>query len=416
VSSHQKSSAASPERLNLREHAWPIYFTAKTVAVLGLVVAILLGYHHYQLDHSFRRFFFAYLVSYCFFLAIALGGLFFVLLQHLTRAGWSVNVRRIAEWIANTMPVMAALSAPIVISIIMGKGDLYRWALTGGDAELNPFKQMYLNPAFMLGRLAFYFFFWSITAIWYWRQSVKQDVTGDYRITERMQGAAAPVMVLFGLTLTGAAMDLLMSLDPSWSSTIFGVYYFADCVLCIFSSIVLIAIFLQCKGFLKESITVEHFHDLGKFMFGFVFFWGYIAFSQYMLQWYGNMPDETQWYFRRGATTAAGTANQWSVVTLILLFGHLLIPFPGLLSRHVKRTRGTLAFWAVWILIFAWVDIFWLVMPEYSAQVHIGFIDLAAFLGIGGVFVSIVLRKAASASLRPLHDPRLADSIAFENF
>jgi hypothetical protein len=420
VSSHSSKTSASgdSERLNLREDAWPIYITAKTLAVIGLVVCILMGYKHYNADHTFSRFFFAYLVSYCFFLAVALGGLFFVILQHLTRAGWSVNVRRIAEWFASTMPVMAALSAPIVFAIIMHNGQLYRWDSPNPPAEVAGFKAVYLNPVFFVVRLAVYFAVWSGLGIWFWKQSTKQDVSGDYRLTSKMQAFAAPAMVMFGVTLTLGVFDLVMSLDPGWSSTIFGVYFFADCALAIIATIILTTFFLQSRGFLRESVTVEHFHDLGKFLFGFTFFWGYIAYSQYMLQWYGNMPEETEWYARRGATTATGphnSPNAWTPVILMLLFGHLLIPFAGLLSRHVKRSRKGLAFWAVWQLCFVWIDIWWLIMPELDGGRHLGLTELAALVGIGGAFLSVVLRKAAHDALRPLQDPRLADSLAFEN-
>jgi len=408
-----QSSGPGGERLNLREHAWPLYVAAQCVAVIGFVAAILLAVLKYR-DQAYARFFFAYLVNYSFFLAIALGGLFFVLLQHLTRAGWSVNVRRIAEWVAASMPVMAALSAPIVAAIIRGRG-LYPWARTEGTAEYNHFKQVYLNPSFVIVRLAFYFICWSVMGVWYWKQSVKQDTTADPSLTARMQSLAAPAMVLYGLTVTFAAFDLIMSVDPEWDSTIFGVCFFAGCVLCIFSFIILTVLLLQWRGFMRQSVTVEHFHDLGKWLFGFVFFWGYVNFSQYMLQWYSSMPEETHWFKDRGATTVARDVNGWSAVIIALLFGHFLIPFAGLLSRHVKRNHASLGFWAVWMLVFQWLYLLWLIMPSLDGRFHLSFMELALFLGIGGVFVAVLLRFAAHDSLRPLHDPRLADSLAFEN-
>jgi hypothetical protein len=243
-----------------------------------------------------------------------------------------------------------------------------------------------------------------------------------------MQTLAAPALVLFGLTLTFAAFDLIMSVDPEWDSTIFGVCYFAGCVLCIFSFIILTVLLLQWRGFMRQSVTVEHFHDLGKWLFGFVFFWGYVNFSQYMLQWYASMPEETHWFYVRGATTGTETirmlaaeghwmppATGWSALIIILLFGHFLIPFAGLLSRHVKRNPWALGFWAVWILAFQWLYLLWLIMPSLDGKFHLSLIEASLFLGIGGVFVAVVLRKAAHDSLRPVHDPRLADSLAFEN-
>jgi hypothetical protein len=416
VAEHPHNSSEDTERLNLREHAWPLYMTAHVCAIVGLLGAVALGYRDYMHSHNWGRFLYAYLVSFMFFLAISLGGLAFTMIQQLVRAGWSVNVRRMAEWLASSIPVMAALSAPIVLSLFLTKGDLFHWA--GGTVQGEPlkgFKAFYLQPWFFTLRMVFYFAVWSILGTWFWKQSTKQDHTGDWKITECMAAVAAPGMVIYAITLTGAAFDLIMSLDPHWSSTIFGVYFFAECMISVFSVMALTAMFLQSRGFLRQSITVEHYHDLGKYIFAFTFFWGYIAYSQYMLQWYGNMPEETGWWRLRGATTVAADVNRWSGIVLALLFGHLLIPFAGLLSRQVKRSRKGLAFFAVWQLCFVWVDMLFLIMPELNGKFHFSFIDIAAFFGIGGVFVSVVLRKAAHDALRPLHDPRLTDSLEFQN-
>jgi hypothetical protein len=192
-------------------------------------------------------------------------------------------------------------------------------------------------------------------ALWYWRQSTAQDESRDAKLTEKMQARSAPAMVAYGLTVTLAAFDLLMSLDPRWYSTIFGVYFFAGATIACFSSVIIAVNLLHRGGHLLRGVTVEHFHDLGKFLFCFVFFWGYIAFSQYMLLWYANIPEETEWLRRHGATTVRGDMNGFTAVAVILLFGQLLIPFGGLLSRHVKRNRKALLFWAIWVLVFHWV-------------------------------------------------------------
>jgi hypothetical protein len=281
------------------------------------------------------------------------------------------------------------------------------------------FKGWWLTPGFFVGRAVFYFVVWAIMGRWYWRQSVLQDETGDVNITRRLQWWAPLSLVFYGLAITFMAWDWLMSLDPTWYSTIFGVYFFAGCALAIFSTLILIVRYLQSKGTLVHSVTTEHFHDLGKFLFGFTFFWGYIAFSQFMLQWYGNIPDEAGWFLRHGASTRA--PNAFSVVIIILLFGHLLIPFPGLLSRHVKRNPFGLTFWAIWVLAFCWLDIFWLVAPELDKGIlHMGPIDyfeyLSVMAGIGGIFIWFVIRRALHHAVRPMRDPRLPDSLAFENY
>jgi hypothetical protein len=182
----------------------------------------------------------------------------------------------------------------------------------------------------------------------------------------------------------------------------------------------------QRLGFLKRSVTTEHYHDLGKLLFAFTFFWGYIAFSQYMLIWYGNLPDEIAWFRVRGATTAgsilfengalafSGDASAWSIVSILLLFGHFIIPFLGLLSRHAKRSRFWLGFWCVWMLVFHWVDLWWLIMPELG-PVGLPLIELASLLGVGGIYFAAVTRTGAIRRLLPVRDPRIIQSLAFRN-
>jgi hypothetical protein len=411
----QPKNPGQIEKLNLKEHVGGIYSGSAIIGVVGLIGAIMLGYFN---GDDFKRFFYYYLIGYMFFLAIALGGLFFVMLQHCTKAGWSVNVRRIAEWFASSLPLMAILSVPILVAVAMGhENSLYPWAAPSWVHE--GFKGWWLQKWFFIARAVVYLLAWSALGVWYAKQSIKQDETGDMEITRTMQYRAPVGLIIFGLTLTFAAWDWIMSLDPVWYSTIFGVYYFAGSTLAIFSTLILTARFLQSRGLLTQSVTIEHYHDLGKFLFGFTFFWGYIGFSQFMLQWYGNIPDEAEWFIRHGGSTMY--PNSFSPVIILLLIGHFLIPFPGLLSRHVKRTPRPLAIWAVWMLCFCWFDIFWLIAPQYDNGVlHLAAGDiiqhLAILVGIGGIFVAFVIHQASKHAVRPLHDPRLADSLAFQNF
>jgi hypothetical protein len=359
-----------------------------------------------------------------------------------TRAGWSVAIRRIAETICAIIPVIAALAAPIIVSVITQKGDLYPWAQqvhagashveheakaestdvedhAGGIRPLDELtieKRPYLNPAFFLARVFIYFAIWAGFGIWYWRKSVEQDATHDGTLSLKMQALSAPALVIYGLTVTFAAFDLVMSLDPRWYSTMFGIYLFSGSAVAIFATLIIAAQVLQRNGYLTQSITTEHFHDLGKFLFAFTFFWGYIAFSQYMLLWYANIPEETEWFIRHGATSVDPDKNGWTYFLIILLFGHLLIPFIGLLSRHVKRNQKTLLFWAIWMLVFHWLDLLWLIMPELNdGKFYLGIVELLCFVGIGGICLAAVLRIALRHSLRPLADPRLTESLAFQN-
>lgn len=444
MASHAKQDRPADEKLQLGERAKPLFMASTIAGAVGLALCLVLGYSR---DGGLRRFYFAYLFGYAFFLSIALGALFFVLMQHLTRSGWSVTVRRIAEAVAATLPALGFLSVPLLAAIALQKGTPYPWALplsaaspeairaaARGEAEQTPQaeqtvaadqpildsivlqKRAWLNPGFVIARVILYFAIWSWMALWYRRQSVSQDKSGDPAATSRMQVLSGVCVVILGLTLTGAAGDLIMSLDPHWFSTIFGVYYFAGSALSGFAVLIIAAQLLQRSGYLKHSITVEHYHDLGKYLFGFTFFWGYIAFSQYMLLWYANIPEEIAWFERRGATTVASRVTGWSYVIVAILFGQLLIPFAGLLSRHVKRRPAVLLAWAFWALAFHLLDVYWLVMPQCPKFTAASIVaDLAAVVGIGGAVTATSLYYLGAASLRPIADPRLKDSLAFQN-
>jgi hypothetical protein len=235
-----------------------------------------------------------------------------------------------------------------------------------------------------------------------------------------MQKWSGFCLIVLGLTLTFAAFDLFMSLDPHWYSTMFGVYYFAGCALSMFATMILLIWLMQNAGFLREAVTPEHYHDLGKFMFAFTFFWGYVTFSQYMLLWYSSIPEEVTWMSRHGATTRVDVPAehlQWGWWAILVLFGCFVIPFAGLLSRHAKRNVKAVVFWAVWVLVFQFVNMCWIVLPE----VRVGFswmnllAAIAAWFGIGGIFVFCWLRNTAEARIRPVNDPRVFESAAFVN-
>jgi len=348
-----------------------------------------------------------YLVSFAFFLSLSLGALFFVMLQHVTRAGWSVVVRRVAEATATNVWLMVILAIPIV----MGIEHLYKWAKPG-IAEYDPLiaaKIGFLNEGFFITRLVIYFAVWSILAWFFYSTSVKQDASGDPALTRRMEVLAAPGIVLFALAINFAAFDLLMSLEPHWFSTIFGVYYFAASVLLFFALMPKIFVWLQMQGLLKRAVTVEHYHDFGKFLFAFTVFWAYIAFSQYMLIWYANIPEETMWFLKR-------QTGGWTAISLALLFGHFILPFLMLISRHVKRRPLLLAVIGVFVAVMCWVDMYWLVIPEFSPGVaRFGLLDVLVYLGMAGFYSALLVWRLGRASLVPEGDPRREESLAFEN-
>jgi len=356
-------------------------------------------------EHGWGRLLETYLVSFSLFLALTLGALFFVMLQHITRAGWSVVVRRIAEAIARNVWLMAIL----VIPLVLGMHHLYHWSHLE-EAAHDPLlagKSGFLNPSFFVIRLVIYFLIWGGLAWFFHRSSTRQDATFDPKLTLRMERDAGPGLAVFALSANFAAFDLLMSLDPHWFSTIFGVYYFAVSVVCFFAVMPKILVGLQWKGVIARSVTVEHFHDLGKLLFAFVVFWAYIAFSQYMLIWYGNIPEETEWFLKR-------QTGDWALVSLALLVGHFVIPFLVLVSRAVKRRPRLLAIAGGYMVVMTWLDLYWLVVPEFSpGEARFGLIDIFCFLGLTGVYAVALAFGLKRHSLIPEGDPRLQESLTF---
>jgi hypothetical protein len=382
----------------------PAYIFCGLLAIIGIGGSLLLanateGGMNYLLE--------TYLVSFAFFLSISLGALFFVLLQHCTRAGWSVVVRRVAEALAGNVWLMAVLAIPVVL----GMDHLYHWTDTAAAAHdpLLAGKVGFLNSSFFITRLIIYFVIWGLMASFLHRTSVAQDASGDPALTLRMERLSAPGMVLFALSLNFAAFDLLMSLDPHWFSTIFGVYYFAASVVAFLAVMPKILYGLQMRGVLKNAVTVEHYHDFGKLLFGFIVFWAYIAFSQYMLIWYGNLPEETEWFLKR-------QTGEWTTVSLILIFGHFLVPFLLLVSRMIKRRPLLLALTGGYVVLMCWIDIYWLVIPEFSPGVaRFGPLDILCLLGMNGVYSAVALFRLSRHSVVAEKDPRLEESLAFEN-
>jgi hypothetical protein len=376
------------------------------VAGLGCAAAV----QFYQ-DSSGGYFLHSYLVNFCFFTSLSLGALLFVTLQHIARAGWSVTVRRVAELLADNLAVMFPLLAPLAITVLAGNGALYPWAApesTAADHVLHQ-KQAYLNPAFFVARGVGYFVVWCLMARYFLRLSVRQDRTGDPALTLSMERLSPPALILLVVTLTLASCDWLMSLWPHWWSTIFGVYFLAGAAVGAMALLILLVVLLERAGLLAGEVTIEHYHDLGKLLLASVAFWGYIAFSQYLLIWYANIPEETAWYHPRHG-------GPWAWVSLGLLVGHLVLPLFALLSRWPKRNRLSLAFWAVWLLVMHWIDIYWLVMLAYDPeQPRFGLGDVCCLGGMGAVYMAGLLWRCRNRSLVPLQDPRRVEALAFHN-
>lgn len=304
-------------------------------------------------------------------------------------------------------------------------GDAHRHDPAHADAKASgkhhgPDKMMvgkrpWLNIPFFCVRIVFYLIVITGIGMFFWRNSLEQDETGNPNLTRRAEMFAAPATLVFALTVTFLVFDLIMSLDWTWYSTILGVYYFAGSMIAALSLMIILLVRLENLGYFR-SLSREHYHDLGKLLFGFIFFWGYIAYSQYMLIWYASLPATTVWYAVRGATTVSEQVSPISYVTLVLLFGHVIIPFAGIMSRHIKRRRALLVFWAAWMLVMHYIDIWWLIMPQFeSSWIAFGPIEIGCVLGLWGIFAFVAIQMLSRHSLVPLHDPRMPESLRFHN-
>jgi len=447
VSQPQTSSKGQSFRLDPDSswaNAWKI---AAVVAVAGIAGA---GFAAIQ-DHE--RFAFSYLFAFVAFLAIALGGVFFGLLQYLSNAAWSVSIRRTTEFLHWPMALFALLFVPVLLSM----DQLYPWAShtehgaehgaaaegehgaahgesKGGEhsgdaheasaiegynqeaehlahAEVLKAKEPYLNRNFFYLRAALYFLAWILISRKLFTNSVRQDESGDPALTVSSHRVAPVAMILFALTTTFAAFDWLMSLEPSWFSTIFGVNFFAQCIVSMFAVTILIGLSLRAQGHFRNAVNVEHFHDLGKLQLGFLIFWAYVNFSQYMLIWYASLPEETTYYHLRWSQGGEG----WKMWSLAIVFGHFIIPFFIMLSRNAKRALTPLGVGAAVVLFFHFVMIYWLVMPYYGQGLAPSWVDAACLMAVGGCYFTLVLFRMSKDPIIPIRDPRLPRSLHFVN-
>ena len=383
---------------------------AGVVGVVFTVVSIVLAMGSKE---STKQFFHSWLVAVVFFLCIGLGCLFFVLIHHATKAGWGVVVRRLAENLACTVPVLAVLFIPVVA---LGMYDLFHW--THADAvahdRLLQVKEPWLNETGFWVRTAIYFVVWSGLALYFRNASRRQDDSGDEALSHRMARFSPVAVVLFAVTLTFAGFDWLMSLEPHWYSTMFGVYFFAGTVVSAFAALTVLTLAFERSGHFRGVITGEHFHDLGKLLFAFTVFWAYIAFSQFFLIWYANIPEETNWFLSRLHGTADNPAA-WRPATMLLAIGHFAVPFFFLMPRTIKRNRALLLIGALWMLAMHLWDVFWLIMPNLHREMTFSLLDATSLLGVGGLFLATAGWLLSRGSLVPSRDPRLVESLAFEN-
>lgn len=345
-----------------------------------------------------------FLLNYFFFLMLALSGAFFTALQHITNAYWSVTVRRLSESLMSYLPVALVLG----FILLVGKHHLYEWAHTEVVAQdhLLKLKAAYLNPSFFTVRVLVFFAIWMGIGLSMRKNSLAQDKTGEEKFTLKNIKLAALFLPLFAISVTLASFDLIMSLEPHWFSTIFGVYCFAGLFFSGLCTLAILIVYGKKQGYFSDALVNEnHLHDVGKLMFGFTVFWTYIGFSQLMLQWYANLPEEIPYYLRR-------FEGGWWNYGLVLLVLHFFIPFFGLLPREAKRCGSYLGKMAILMLFAQWLDVYFMVMPVFFKQGPVfGWMELGIALGFLGLFGISVGRFLESAPAIPKKDPRLAQCL-----
>lgn len=371
---------------------------AMAAAALGSI-AFLVGVFKFQ-----DRVWPAFLMAFFYFVCLALGGLFFCSINSVTRAGWSVSVRRIAESLTAFIPFILVGG----LILLFGLKYLYPWA----DAErmatdtLLQAKKAYLNYPFFLVRILVFGLL-----MWLFRhqivgRSLTQDKTGDAQLTHSAVPWSIAFLLVFSLGFSLFSVDLLMVLLPHWYSTIWGVYCFAGLIQATFAFMILLTFAVKNSGAVKGYINVEHVHDLAKFLKGFTVFWAYIAFSQFMLIWYANIPEETEFFLLRAQ-------NGWLAVSLALLVFRFIVPFLILLPRGAKRSEGTLKLVSLGVLVMQFVDLYWLIYPNFNDNhVTFGVIEVLVFAGMAGIFMLSIFRFFEKHSPVAIKDPRMHEALS----
>jgi len=372
----------------------------KTLFGVGIVGLLATGVGYF-LEHD--QFFFSYLVSFTFFSSIALASLFFVMLQHLTRSEWSAVLRRIPEAISSNIWIWGLF----IIPVLLGMHSLYHWThadAVASDPVLQG-KVPYLNTPFFIVRQFIYFGLWSFLGYQMYNKSVEMDNTGDWGLQTLLRRTSGPGLFFFAITLAFASFDWLMALDPHWYSTIFGVYYFAMSFQGLFAVLILIIMYLWKQGLLTSTIQQGHIYDLGVQMFGFTVFYGYIAFSQFLLIYYANIPEETVWYLER-------LSGGYEYLAYFYLFGRFVIPFVLLLSKEAKSNYKLVTSISILILVSHLVELYWIVMPVLNHHgFHLNWMTITSFIGLGGIFLGLFFYRFKQNKMVPVNDPKLADSL-----
>ena len=367
-------------------------YAALLIGVLGLA---------FGLFKDTERAWTSYLVSFFYFSCVSLGGMFFIAFNYAAKAGWSSSIRRLAESLTSFIPVIFFGG----LILIFGFKYLYPWADPAQAHRMTGGKAIYLAPWFVVLRLALFGI-----GCWLFKKcivgnSIKQDSSGDSSLTFKNTTLSIAYIAFFAILFSLFSIDLLMSLLPSWYSTIFGIYAFAGMIQTTMAVLSILIVWLKNSEWVSGYFTVEHQHDIGKFLKGFTIFWAYIAFSQFMLIWYANIPEETEFYLMR-------SHSGWLAISFGLLIFRFVIPFLALLPRDAKRNNKNLVAVSILVLIMQYVDLYWLVYPNFfEGEPQFGIIEVSIFLGFAGLFVKLLTRFLSQNNIVAIKDPRLHEAL-----
>jgi hypothetical protein len=343
-----------------------------------------------------EKFFSAYLLGYMAWLGLSLGSMALLMLGHLTGGDWGQAVRRIFEAATRTVPLMILLFLPV----ILGMHHLYTWMRPediAQDKHLQDITRTYLTPGGFIGRAGIYFSIWLILATLLSRWSAEQDIPPERDTSSRFRALSGPGLVLYGFTLAFASIDWIMSLNPNWISTIYGLIFLAGQCLSSICFVVVVSAILYRYQPMSKYLKLNHIHDYGNLMLTLVMLWAYFAFSQWLIIWAGNLPEEISWFTRR-------LHGGWQYVGLLLALFHFAVPFLFLLARGFKRRLQDLVWLAVFLMFMRFVDLFWYIEPTFHRQFQVSWQDVVVPAAIGGFWLAWFCRNLRGRPLLPLFD------------
>jgi hypothetical protein len=371
----------------------------KTIAQRSLIVGVLFSVIAAVLwIRNPAEFFRAYLLSFMGWLGIALGSMAILMLRHLTKGGWGMVIRRLLGAAMRTIPLLTVLFVPVVL---FGMRHLYVWtdpAVVGKSEHLKQITQGYLSTQAFWTRAAFYFVIWNLLSFFLTKWSREQDSPSSPDHTNRFKALSGPGLILYAFTISFAAVDWIMSMDPTWISTIYGLLILIGQLLSAMCFAVVVERILYRYPPMSELLQVEHVHDHGKFTLAFVMVWAYFSFSQWLIIWAGNLPDEITWYRTR-------LGGGWGGVGLFLVIFHFAVPFILLLSRSLKRDVTKLVWLAMWLLLMRYVDLFWIIEPNFSKTFTVTMADVVLPFAMGGLWMAYFFHNLGSMALVPAYDP-----------